>query len=206
MKLLSRALGALLFTSLSVGFIAPATAQAVEPQAPALTQTVTLASASDGSDDIENMLRDTIIAIAKDELAKNVAYVWGGGHASKPGPSTGTCWHYPGPGKCHDTTRVGMDCSGFVRYDLWRAGFGDFALNANGFRTTTHWFRNVSSANAKRGDIILYGDPGDADHVAIYAGIKNGVRMMYEERGHDYGMEYSKVSRRGDILGYRTLF
>lgn len=205
MRSLARALAALLFTSLSFGLIAPATAQAVEPQAPALTQAVTLASASDGSDDIENMLRDTIIFIAKDELTSKtgIQYVWAGGHATKPGPSKGSCSNYEGPTPCKDNTKTGVDCSGYVRWVLYQAGFADFGkgITAQGFRTTSR-LRTVSKANAERGDLVIFGSSSKANHVAIYAG--NGY--MYESAGHADDIVKSKVSRRGDILGYRTLF
>jgi cell wall-associated NlpC family hydrolase len=194
MKLLARALGALLFAGLSVGLIAPATAHAVEPQAPALAQSVTLASSSNGSDDIENMLRDTIIATAKSLVGK-YPYVWGGGHGTKPGPSCS--------GKDCDK---GFDCSGYVRYVLYVAGFGDFALTAEGFREKANdkgsWLRSISKSNLKPGDLIIYGPKSKANHIAIYAGTKGGKSYVYEAWD---GIQHNAFHR-SDVLMYVTLF
>lgn len=163
------------------------------------------AAAYTGQDDIENMLRDTIIAISKDSVTSKtgIQYVWAGGHASKPGPSKGSCSNYEGPTPCKDDTKVGLDCSGYVRWILYQAGFADFGsgITAQGFRTTSR-LRTVSKANAKPGDLVIFGPSSKANHVAIYAG--NGY--MYESKGHADDIVKSKVSERSDVLSYRTLF
>jgi hypothetical protein len=52
-------------------------------------------------------------------------YCWGGGHATKPGPSTGTyCWTSADT-KAFGTTERGLDCSGAVRWLLVLTGYKD---------------------------------------------------------------------------------
>ena len=194
MKLLARAFGALLFVGLSVGLVAPATAQAAVTQAPALTQSVTLAASSSGSSDIENMLRATILAEAKGLVGK-YPYVWGGGHGKKPGPSCSG-----------DDCTKGFDCSGYVRYVLYEAGFGDFALTAEGFREKANdkgsWLHSTTKSKLKPGDLIIYGPQSKANHIAIYAGTSGGKSYVYEAWD---GIQHNAFHR-SDILMYETLF
>jgi len=52
-------------------------------------------------------------------------YCWGGGHATSPGPSTGSyCWGSAGA-KAYGTSERGLDCSGAVRWLLVLAGYAD---------------------------------------------------------------------------------
>jgi hypothetical protein len=52
-------------------------------------------------------------------------YCWGGGHATTPGPSTGSyCWTSAGA-KAFGTSEKGLDCSGAVRWLLILAGYQD---------------------------------------------------------------------------------
>ena len=92
-----------------------------------------------------------------------VPYSWGGG--SLQGPSRGV-------GSGADT--VGFDCSGLTRYSF--AGVGVLIPRYSGDQYNTG--RQVTPAEAKRGDLIFYG-PGGSQHVAIYLG--NG--QMLEASG-----------------------
>lgn len=57
--------------------------------------------------------------------AQRIPYCWGGGHSTKPGPSTGTyCWNAHGEQVFGSTDR-GLDCSGAVRWLLVLAGYED---------------------------------------------------------------------------------
>lgn len=85
---------------------------------------------------------------------RGVPYSWGGGAIN--GPSEGVD---------HDAGKVGYDCSGFTRYAF--AGVGVQIPKYSGEQYTAG--RQVSPAQAKRGDLIFYG-PGGSQHVAIYLG------------------------------------
>jgi cell wall-associated NlpC family hydrolase len=203
MKLLARALGALLLTGLSVGLVAPATAQAVEPQAVTVIQGsgVQLQTAA-----ATVSKRDLMMHFAS--LGRGWPYTWGGGHAKTPGPSLGNCGpSYEGPTLCIDNKVKGFDCSGFARYVIDAAGLGDYAMNANGFRTTSR-ATTISRSKAQPGDLILFGpSKTNATHIAIYAGTdSNGVAWMFEAASHALDTTYSKVSRRSDIIMWRTIF
>jgi cell wall-associated NlpC family hydrolase len=203
MKRLSRALGALLFAGLSVGLIAPPSAQAVEPQRVTFSQ---------GSD---VLLQAAAATVTKRDLMMHFAslgrgwpYTWGGGHAKTPGPSLGNCGSsYEGPTPCIDNTVKGFDCSGFVRYVIDAAGLGNYAYNANGFRTTSR-ATTIARSKAQPGDLILFGpSKTNATHIAVYAGTdSNGVAWMFEAASHALDTTYSKVSRRSDIIMWRTIF
>jgi len=57
--------------------------------------------------------------------ARRIHYCWGGGHAVKPGPSTGLyCWKADGR-KVFGSGERGLDCSGAVRWLLRLTGYGD---------------------------------------------------------------------------------
>ena len=57
--------------------------------------------------------------------ARRIHYCWGGGHAPKPGPSTGTyCWSAAGS-QVFGASEAGLDCSGAVRWLLVLAGYPD---------------------------------------------------------------------------------
>ncbi len=57
--------------------------------------------------------------------ARHLHYCWGGGHAPKPGPSSGTyCWSADGR-QVFGAREAGLDCSGAVRWLLVLAGYPD---------------------------------------------------------------------------------
>ncbi len=63
--------------------------------------------------------------VAKWIEARRIHYCWGGGHAAKPGPSTGTyCWSADGR-QVFGSGEKGLDCSGAVRWLLVLAGYRD---------------------------------------------------------------------------------
>ena len=147
--------------------------------------------------------RRQIILDAQAQVIKKANYTWGGGHGAKPGPTKGNCGSsYEGPMPCIDTRVTGFDCSGYVRYVLYQAGLGDFKLNANGFLHSSK-LRTITKAQLKPGDLIFFGSSkSTANHVAIYAG--NGY--MYEAASHALDVVESKVTRRSDVIAYKTLF
>lgn len=57
--------------------------------------------------------------------AQRIPYCWGGGHAAKPGPSTGEyCWSAQGE-RVFGSSEKGLDCSGAVRWLLALDGYKD---------------------------------------------------------------------------------
>jgi hypothetical protein len=63
--------------------------------------------------------------VAKWIEARHLHYCWGGGHAAKPGPSTGAyCWSATGE-QVFDAAEDGLDCSGALRWLLVLAGYPD---------------------------------------------------------------------------------
>jgi Transglycosylase SLT domain len=63
--------------------------------------------------------------VAKWIQSRHIHYCWGGGHAAKPGPSTGSyCWSVAGQ-QVFGATEAGLDCSGAVRWLLVLSGYPD---------------------------------------------------------------------------------
>lgn len=57
--------------------------------------------------------------------AQRIPYCWGGGHAARPGPSSGVyCWNAAGR-RVLGSSAQGLDCSGAVRWLLVLAGYRD---------------------------------------------------------------------------------
>ena len=57
--------------------------------------------------------------------ARRIHYCWGGGHAAKPGPSSGSyCWSAAGQ-QVFGAPEKGLDCSGAVRWLLVLSGYQD---------------------------------------------------------------------------------
>jgi hypothetical protein len=57
--------------------------------------------------------------------SRHLHYCWGGGHAPRPGPSTGAyCWSAAGS-QVFGAPEAGLDCSGAVRWLLVLAGYPD---------------------------------------------------------------------------------
>lgn len=102
--------------------------------------------------------------------ASQTAYTWGGGHGIA---SNSLAWEQS------------ADCSGFVSGVFRKCGYYitsdacTWDLEGTG--------KLVSSLDkARPGDIILFWyDPGTSQHVAIYAGKKNGIPYIIHSRGNE---------------------
>jgi peptidoglycan hydrolase-like protein with peptidoglycan-binding domain len=119
-------------------------------------------------------------------------YVYAGGHGASPGPSTGYCTGTPGGSNsagwlqdsngtwyCFASGHVGLDCSGFARL-MYDEAAGYDVLGAGATNDQIKLGQQISSSQAVPGDLIFFGTSSTAtDHVGIYAGVVNGVAMMY---------------------------
>lgn len=104
-----------------------------------------------------------------------IPYSWGGGHASKPGPSLGTCVGYTGSiHPCPANHTVGLDCSGFSRwvYDL---AYGSDVLGSGNTDSQLRRLHRVSASAAQPGDLVFFGTLSNTHHVGIYIG--NGLMI-----------------------------
>lgn len=126
-----------------------------------------------------------------------VPYVWGGGHGSVIGPSTGTCDGYQGSvTPCPATTTVGVDCSGFTRW-VYRLAFGVDVLG--GGNTNAHLKRMKRVTSPQPGDLVYFGSSAsDTTHVGIFAG---GGQMIEAPRT-GLAVRKSAVSGRSGLVGY----
>jgi peptidoglycan hydrolase-like protein with peptidoglycan-binding domain len=125
-----------------------------------------------------------------------IQYVWGGGHHSAPGPSTGTCVGDPQSLSCHDPGAVGLDCSGFARwvYDL---AYGRDVLGAGGTLDQIREMRAVSSPTP--GDLVFFGtSTSHTEHVGVYIG--SGEMINAFDTGTD--VQTNSISAGGHFLGY----
>jgi peptidoglycan hydrolase-like protein with peptidoglycan-binding domain len=125
-----------------------------------------------------------------------IQYVWGGGHESHPGPSTGTCVGDPESLSCTDPSAVGLDCSGFSRwvYDL---AYGRDVLGAGNTNNQVAEMQRVASPRA--GDLVFFGtSPSNTHHVGVFIG--NGQMINAFDTGTD--VQTNSVSAGGTVVGY----
>ena len=144
---------------------------------------------------------DKIAEAAAKLASQRYHYVWGGGHRASPGASTGS----PNSNTVVDDVHTkGYDCSGFARQAVFLATGKD--LMAGTAATQFTKCKPISKADLKPGDLLFFGSP--IHHVAVYAGKKNGVPMMYESapsyerNGSSYGTHYTPVSYQGTPSHY----
>lgn len=107
-----------------------------------------------------------------------IPYSWGGGHASAPGPSTGTCVGYQGSIKpCPAESTVGLDCSGLTRW-VYRMAFGRDVLGPGNTDDHIRRLRRVPSRLARPGDLVFYGTTKRGRLRTTHVGIFIGSDMM----------------------------
>ncbi len=97
-----------------------------------------------------------------------IQYVWGGGHMSSPGPSTGTCVGDPQSLSCTNPAAIGLDCSGLTRWVYARA-FGSDVLGSG--NTNNQLARMTKTSSPVPGDLVFFGTSSTTTHhVGIYIG------------------------------------
>jgi NlpC/P60 family len=127
----------------------------------------------------------------------SVPYSWGGGHATSPGPSKGTCSGYTGSIKpCPASSTTGTDCSGFARW-VYSLAYGHDVLGGGNTNEELSRMNKVSAPIP--GDLVFYGkSTSDTHHVGIYIG--NGKMIDALKTGTH--VEVDNVSVMSDLLGY----
>lgn len=75
---------------------------------------------------------------------------------------------------------TGVDCSGFTRYVLGKAGGVNISHSS---RTQSAEGQIVSYENARPGDLVFYGKNGSINHVALYMGDGKVVHASTEKTG-----------------------
>lgn len=133
---------------------------------------------------------ERVVARAMSQLG--VPYVWGGGNAG--GPTLGI--RDGGVADAYgDYRKVGFDCSGLMIY-----AFGGVVSlpHYSGYQYTAG--RQVPLAQARRGDMLFWGRPGNIHHVALYLG--NG--MMIEAPQSGLSVRVTRVRYGGDMVPNAT--
>lgn len=104
-----------------------------------------------------------VIAAARSQ--KGVPYVWGGGHGSIPGKTKG-----------------GFDCSGLVRFAIFRGSGIDLGHGGNtDSQLRDRHSRQIPCGSRQAGDLIFYGPRTNTYHVALYSG--NGMMIEAPRTG-----------------------
>jgi hypothetical protein len=126
-----------------------------------------------------------------------VPYSWGGGHATNPGPSKGTCVGYTGSIQpCPAQNTTGVDCSGFARW-VYSLAYGHDVLGGGNTNEELSRMNKVSAPTP--GDLVFYGiSVHDTHHVGIYIG--NGKMIDALKTGTH--VEQDSVSGMSNFLGY----
>lgn len=87
---------------------------------------VCTASAASPLGELPSDALERVAYVARWIESKRIHYCWGGGHATKVGPSGGDyCWNSAGTEKIFGSSLEGLDCSGAVRWLLTLSGYKD---------------------------------------------------------------------------------
>ncbi|KAF9971658.1 hypothetical protein BGZ73_005387 [Actinomortierella ambigua] len=122
---------------------------------------------------------NAVIAAARSQLG--VPYVWGGGHGSTPGKTKG-----------------GFDCSGLVRYAIWKGAGIDLGKGGNtDAQLRDSHTTKISCGNLQAGDLLFWGTTADVYHVALASG--NGKMIEAQQTGvpvHEVKLRKSDICAR----------
>ncbi|WP_219471073.1 C40 family peptidase [Nonomuraea rhizosphaerae] len=141
-----------------------------------------------------------IVRLAYEIEGRGIVYSWGGGHASDPGPSKGTCLGYQGRIRpCPAARTRGLDCSGFTRW-VYAMAHGVDVLGPG--TTDDHVRRMHRVKKPVPGDLIFFGKitkkTVKTHHVGIYLG--HGRMMNAPETGASVRVD--DIRRIKDFAGF----
>jgi cell wall-associated NlpC family hydrolase len=68
-----------------------------------------------------------------------------------------------------------FDCSGLIYYSYRKAGFRNVPRTSG---QQANAFRPVKRSNMRKGDLVFFHSRGDVYHAAVFAGRKDGRRMV----------------------------
>jgi len=117
-----------------------------------------------------NIANERMTVVARALSAYGTQYVWGGGHGTTPGPSSGGGQVDPGYETAEFTaTHIGLDCSGLVDYAFSGVdpSIGGNTYNQRGAIQTKVPSPDDLPGGLQPGDLIFY---DNYRHVAIYIG------------------------------------
>ncbi|TWE13144.1 NlpC/P60 family protein [Rudaeicoccus suwonensis] len=134
------------------------------------------------------------IAAACAEVNAGVKYSWDGGHAATPGPSYGAVYDEDGQ-YFNDTHKIGLDCSGLVRYAWYEAtgvDYGPYGTSHMQQELTSHNFTQLSSDTpTEPGDVVVYNG-----HTVIYL----GDGLVVQAEGDLEGLNVASLSSETDSV------
>ncbi|KAF9158534.1 hypothetical protein DFQ26_007517 [Actinomortierella ambigua] len=112
--------------------------------------TLVLAVASSTCDAAFNVQK--VLAAGRSQIG--VPYVWGGGHGARPG-----------------RTKGGFDCSGLVRYAVYKGSGIDLGRGGNtDSQLRDRRTKKIACSKLQAGDLIFWGTASSTYHVALYSG------------------------------------
>ncbi|MBT2470807.1 C40 family peptidase [Streptomyces sp. ISL-66] len=141
------------------------------------------------------------VGAACEQVGKDVWYTWGGGHGPQPGATYGQV-DPSDPASEHDPERLGLDCSGLVRYAYARAAGSDVLNGVASQQYYTH--RAAGRFTAAQGlapllpgDLLVWGSSQRLHHIALYL----GAGKMAEAKQSGTKLMVSDVRLAGDYFG-----
>ncbi|KAF9970528.1 hypothetical protein BGZ73_006740 [Actinomortierella ambigua] len=112
--------------------------------------TLVLAVASSTCDAAYNV--KAVLAAGRSQIG--VKYVWGGGHGPRPG-----------------RTKGGFDCSGLVRYAIYKGSGIDLGKGGNtDNQLRDRHTKQIACSKLQAGDLIFWGTQRSTYHVALFSG------------------------------------
>ncbi|GAA0938180.1 C40 family peptidase [Nonomuraea longicatena] len=143
---------------------------------------------------------NSIVRLAYAIERQDIEYSWGGGHAERPGPSTGTCLGYNGKIRpCPAERTRGLDCSGLTRW-VYALAYGRDVLGRG--NTDDHLRRLFRVDDPRPGDLVYFGKITEklvkTNHVGIYLG--RGLMMNAPETGASVRVD--RVAEKKGFAGY----
>jgi cell wall-associated NlpC family hydrolase len=143
------------------------------------------------------------LTLAAARSYEGIPYAWGAGCIY--GPTKGEGDDGDGANQNGDFNKVGFDCEGLVRYAAYQAtgldiGPGTTNQVNSPNMTVVPMTGTYGVGNAQPGDLVYFETP--PEHVAVYAGIQNGVPTIVQAP-QSGGVVEGVPLNRNDVYGIR---